>query len=153
MKQGAVSGPQKQGKLFSQAGRYQETSDVPWEDSHTHRNPCSSRSILRELQRQVYLQWTGLCCQSNTALPRSAPHWGQTGENSMGKSTYPTLPAGKRQGGLAAPQAAGLRTGWKRLWLGEFSEPWTNGSLNQANRMLSILKIRAEATGTCFRAH
>lgn len=60
---------------------------------------------------------------------------------------------GQRQGGLAASRAARSRTGGKRPWLSEFSKPWANGSVHQANWVLCLLKIRTKAAGTSLGVH
>lgn len=60
---------------------------------------------------------------------------------------------GQRQGGLAASRAARSRTGGKRPWLSEFSKPWANGSVHQANWVLCLLKSRTKAAGTSLGVH
>lgn len=115
MNQDAASCPQKTAKLFSQARRYYESSNAPCKDSHTETSAAPS-PVSRNYSRRFNSPWAGLCCQSNAALQRSfwRSHWGQTGGKQVGKSpATQLLPAGKRQGGLGAPRAAGLRTGGK----------------------------------------
>lgn len=62
-------------------------------------------------------------------------------------------PEGQRQGGLAASRAAQSRTGGKRQWLSEFSKPWANRSVHQANWVLCLWEIKTKAAGTSLRAH
>lgn len=79
--------------------------------------------------------------------------WRHTAEEKNSREFVLLLPEGQRQGGLAASRAAQWRTGGKRPWLSEFSKPWANRSVHQANWELCLLKIRIKASGTSLGAH
>lgn len=110
--------------------------------------------VLRNYSSTVHLQQEQDCADRATLPYKDQPHiGGKQGKRRWASPTMQLLPSEKTWGGLAAPRAAGLRTGGQWPRLGEFSNPWANGSLNQAKQMLSLLKISTEATGTLFRGH
>lgn len=120
--------------------------------THTHTETSAAPSlVLRNNGSAVHLQREQECAVRATLPYKDQPHTGgKQGKSRWAKVQLP--PSEKRWGGLAAPRAAGLTTRGKWPWLGEFSEPWANGSLNQAKRVPSLLKIRVRGYWGLFQS-